>query len=284
MKCAAYALIWGETFNSRHLYLLEHLKELGFDGIEVPLVTSILRSLPVEEMKSRAADAGISCVFCTGLDHRQNVASPRKKNRVRGMDHLKRCVDVVKEFNGKTLSGVLYGVWGGFSGSAPTEQELDRSAESLREVAAYAEGLDVDLAFEPVSRFEGYLIATAAEGMNFINRIGCDNVGLHLDTFQMNIEEKNMPDAIRLAGDRLFHFHLCASDRGVPGTGHVDWKGVFAALREIRYDRWITVESFYPEPGAEASAAKVWRKLADKPDDIGLGGLKLFRTYAAQKG
>jgi D-psicose/D-tagatose/L-ribulose 3-epimerase len=93
----------------------------------------------------------------------------------------------------------------------------------------------MDLAIEPCCRFECYLIATVEEGLSFIKRIGRDNVGLLLDTFQMNIEEKSLPAAIRAAGDKLVHFHVCASDRGIPGTGHTDWKGVFDALKKIGY-------------------------------------------------
>ena len=276
-KCAAYALIWGPTFDKNYLYLFDNLKELGFDGIEIPLVTSILEKLPVNEMKKRGSDTGLSCVFCTGLDDSQNIASEDKVRRRRGIEHLKKCVDIVKEFEGNVLSGVIYGVWGGFSNSAPTDDELNRSAECLREVAQYSKILDVDLAFEPISRFEGYLIATVQDGFDFLKRVNSDNVGLHLDTFQMNIEEKDLPNAIRKAGKKLFHFHVCASDRGIPGTGHIDWKGVFRALREIDYNRWLTVESFFPEPSAEASAAKVWRKLAPNADAIARGGLKLVR-------
>lgn len=278
-KCAAYALIWGPTFNERHIYLLDHIKALGFDGIEIPLVTSILKDLPIKEMKKRLPEAGISAVFCTGLEKNQNIASTKKRYRMRGKDHLKRCLDVVAEFNGDVLAGVIYGVWGGFSGNPPTEAELDYSAESLKEVARYARPMHIDLALEPISRFEGYLLATAQDGLAYIQKVGEENVGLHLDTFQMNIEEKSLPAAILSAKDKLFHFHICASDRGVPGTGHIDWKGVFGALYKIGYQRWFTVESFSPEPGGAGAAAKVWRELASSSDDIAKGGLSLIRKY-----
>ena len=152
-KCAAFALIWGATFDKNYLYLFDHLKALGFDGIEIPLVTSILEKLPVNEMKKRKSDTGLSCVFCAGLDDSQNIASGDKERCRRGREHLKKCVDIVKEFDGNVLSGMIYGVWGGFSNSAPTEDELNWSVESLREIAEYSKILNVDLAFEPVSRF-----------------------------------------------------------------------------------------------------------------------------------
>ena len=278
-KCGAFALIWGPTFDKNYLYLFDHIKKLGFDGLEIPLIPSILNVLPISELKKKASETGLACVFCAGLDPNQNIASSDKEKRQRGIEHLKKCVDVVKEFDGDVLAGMIYGVWGGFSGSAPTNDELNWSVDSIRKVAEYAQKVKVALALEPVSRFEGYLMATAEDGLEYLKRVGRDNVGLHLDTFQMNIEEKNLPAAIKSAGDKLFHFHVCASHRGVPGDDHIDWKGVFGALKGIGYQRWLTIESFYPEPSAEASAAKVWRKLAPSADDIAKGGLALLRKH-----
>jgi D-psicose/D-tagatose/L-ribulose 3-epimerase len=278
-KCAAYALIWGPTFDIDTLHLIERLAEMGFNGIEIPLVTGILKELPVPQMKRRLADTGLAAVFCTGLDADQDLASSNQATRTRGSDHLKKCVDTVKEFDGDILSGVTYGVWGGFSGFPPTEEELKRSADCLRSVCEYASALGVDIAIEPINRFEGYLIATAEEGLRYLELVGCGNVGLHLDTFQMNIEESSLPAAITSAGNKLFHFHICASHRGIPGEGHIDWPVVFTALKEIGYSRWLTVESFSPEPGSQGSAAKVWRRLAASQDDIALAGLNLVRRY-----
>jgi D-psicose/D-tagatose/L-ribulose 3-epimerase len=73
------------------------------------------------------------------------------------------------------------------------------------------------------------------QGLNLVGRVGASNVGLLVDTFHINIEEKDIPAAIRKAGSKVFHFHSCENDRGTPGTGHVEWKEVASALREINY-------------------------------------------------
>jgi D-psicose/D-tagatose/L-ribulose 3-epimerase len=104
------------------------------------------------------------------------------------------------------------------------------------------------------------------------------NVGLHLDTFQMNIEEESLPGAVRLAGSRLYHFHLCGSHRGAPGRDHIDWPGVFAALKAVGYKRWVTIEAISAAAGEAAAAAKAWRQLAP-PDEIAVAGLKLIRRH-----
>jgi D-psicose/D-tagatose/L-ribulose 3-epimerase len=279
-KCGAWCLLWGPTFNERYLYLIDHARELGFDGLEIPLDSQILKTLPKKRMMEKMRETGTAITFCAGLNERQNITARSKMKQSRGIDYLKRCVDVVKEFNGDCLAGILYGVWGGFTGNPPSGDELSRSADCIREVAEYARSIGIDLAIEPCCRFEGYLLATVEDGLNYLEMVGKSNLGLLLDTFQMNIEEKRLPEAILKAGERLYHFHVCASDRGVPGTGHTDWKGVFDALKRIGYKRWLTVESFYPVPGGGAGrAAKVWRKLAPSPDDIAKGGLALIRKY-----
>ena len=279
-KCGAWSLLWGPTFNEKYLYLIDHVRELGFDGFEIPLNVQILKNLPKRRMKQKAGENGIKITFCAGLNERQNITTRSGKKQRRGIDYLKSCVDVVKEFDGDCLAGILYGVWGGFSGNPPAEDEISRSADCMREVAEYAGSIGVDLAIEPCSRFECYLLATVEDGLSYIEAVGSPNLGLLLDTFQMNIEEKNLPEALLKAGKKLYHFHVCASDRGIPGTGHIDWNGVFDALKRIGYKRWLTVESFSPEPGGGSGrAAKVWRKLAPSSDDIAKGGLELIRKH-----
>ena len=278
MRCSVHAQNWSATFSSKDLYLIDKAAAMGFDGIEIPLVTSVVAELPITEAKRRLSACGISPSFDTGLDADQNISSENLQCRIKGMDHLKRCIDIIAEFGGDELGGVCYGAWGYFSGSAPTASELDRSAECLRTVAEYAEPMHIDLAIEPVSRFEGYLIPTAAAGLTYLDMVGMKNVGMHLDTFQMNIEEESPPAAIRAAGNRLFHFHLCASNRGIPGKDHIDWKGVFDALRSVGYHRWPTLEAIGSDSGEAAAAAKAWRQIAP-PDEIASGGLDLMRRH-----
>ena len=96
---------------------------------------------------------------------------------------------------------------------------------------------------------------TTADGVQLCAEIGHPNVGLLWDTFHANVEEKNVAEALRLAGPFLKHVHTCENDRGTPGTGHVDWPGVFSAIRDLQYDAWLTIESFGFALGDIAAAA-----------------------------
>lgn len=277
-KFSVHCSNWSATFTKDDFAILDKAAKLGYDGVEIGLIPSVVKGLPVKDAVKKFEDCGLKASFDTALDPDQDISSGNAGFRTKGVDHLLRCLDIVAEFGGNELGGMTYGVWGGFSGYPPTTAELLRSAESLRIAAEYARPLGIDIAIEPLCRFEGYLIPTAEAGLEYLEMVGMRNVGLHLDTFQMNIEEKSLPAAIRLAGSRLVHFHLCASDRGIPGEDHIDWPGVFGALKQVGYDRWITVEAISPDSGENALAAKVWRRVGE-PYEIAAGGLALLRNH-----
>jgi D-psicose/D-tagatose/L-ribulose 3-epimerase len=135
----------------------------------------------------------------------------------------------------------------------------------------------VTLAMEPLNRFETYFLNTVEDAAKLCDEVGHPNVGLLVDTFHANIEEKNIADAYRKAKRHLKHVHTCENDRGAPGSGHVEWNDVFAALREIGYDGWLTIESFGFALGGISAAASIWRDLAPTPDAIAFEGVKFLK-------
>jgi D-psicose/D-tagatose/L-ribulose 3-epimerase len=133
------------------------------------------------------------------------------------------------------------------------------------------------IAIEPLNRFETFFLNTAADAVRFCAEVGRPEVGILFDTFHANIEEKDVAQAILMAAPHLVHFHACENDRGAPGSGHVDWPNVFAALRRIGYDRWVTIESFGFALGELSAAASIWRDLAPTPADIAFEGVQFLR-------
>jgi D-psicose/D-tagatose/L-ribulose 3-epimerase len=107
--------------------------------------------------------------------------------------------------------------------------------------------------------------------------VGSPALRLHLDTFHMNIEEKNQGAAIRKAGRRLGHFHACGSDRGTPGNDHIDWKPIANALNDARYEGDVVIESFTTDVKVIARAAAIWRRMEPTRDEIAVKGLKFLR-------
>jgi len=132
-------------------------------------------------------------------------------------------------------------------------QAMDWVVEALRECCAAARPDGVRIALEPICRYETTLVNNAGQGMELLERIGADNMGLLLDTFHMNIEDAVIEEAIRLCGDRIFHFHVADSNRWYPGAGHLDFESILAALVATGYQGYVSGE-FMPLPDADTSA------------------------------
>ena len=276
MKYAAHSMMWTATFTEKDLGLFDRLKRMGFDGLEIFL--NHPESLPMEKIKEKMNETGMGCTLSVGLGKEQNLISPDSGARDAGVAFLKEAVDVACELGSDVVSGVIYAAWGEFTGKMRTEDEWNYSKECLLKVAEYAKGKGVMLALEPVNRFETYFLNTVEDTRKMVEEINHPNVGIHADTFHMNIEEESFYGAIKMAGEHLCHVHLCENNRGIPGTGHIPWDDVFRALRELNYDRWAVVESFVPAVEEVARMTAIWRQLAPSADVMAEEGLKLYRS------
>ena len=280
MKYGVLSLLWTTQFKEKHLELFDRLHKMGYDGLEIYLGNPEI--LPVEGIKRKMRETGLECTFAIGLSKDQNVVSPDPETRKRGIEFVKKLVDIVSELNGDTLCGILYAAWGEFNPKGRQPQELEYSKQSVYEMADYAKDHGVVLALEPLNRFEGYLISTAEEMLKFVKEVGHPNVKILLDTFQMNIEENDLCDAIRMAGEYLHHFHVCENHRGVLGTGHIPWKEIFKALKAIGYNRWLVYEAWSPdtflsELGEIPPKIAMWRRLIKDCDRAAEQSLKFLK-------
>lgn len=139
----------------------------------------------------------------------------------------------------------------------------------------------IEIAIEPLNRFETYFLNTAADGAAFCDAIGHPMIGLLLDTFHANIEEKSIGPALKHAGRHLKHLHACENDRGTPGTGNVNWPEFFTTVAEIGYDGWMTIESFGFHIRELSAASSVWRDLAPTPQSIAFDGIHFLRKHCS---
>jgi len=124
----------------------------------------------------------------------------------------------------------------------PTEMEKELLIELLKDVGRYAEDVGAILAIEPLNRFEGQFFHTLDEAIVVCNEAGSDNIKIMADFFEMNIEERDIAESVRRAGEYIRHVHLSDSNRLLPGYGHIDFKSAFAALKEIGYQEYMTLE------------------------------------------
>jgi D-psicose/D-tagatose/L-ribulose 3-epimerase len=170
------------------------------------------------------------------------------------------------------------------TGGRRTPEEWKWAVEGLAQVARHAHDLGVMLCIEPLNRFETYFLNTQDDAARLVKDIGAPNVRIHFDTFHANIEEQNPAASLRSIAKVLGHVHISENDRGIPGTGHNDWRGVLSALKQIGYDGWLTIESFaQPEPNLAAAAA-IWRDLAPSGDELAKRGLRFIKQLARELG
>jgi D-psicose/D-tagatose/L-ribulose 3-epimerase len=273
----ASTFIWESPFGDDKLHLAERVKDLGFDVLEICI--EMPERVTAEAVHEAADAAGVGVSVCGAFGPDRDVSHEEPASRRLGIDYLKTCVDLAAAVGSPHVAGPMYSATGKTRLLSEAERERQRTwaSESLREVAEYAGERGVSLAIEPLNRFETDFVNTVDQGLDLCTRIASDNVGLLLDTFHMNIEEKSAADAIRRAGDRLFHFHACENDRGTPGTGQVAWKEIAGALREIDYRGQVVIESFTPEIQEIARAVSMWRPLAASGDELAGEGLAFLR-------
>jgi sugar phosphate isomerase/epimerase len=150
------------------------------------------------------------------------------------------------------IIGLLRGITP--QGQTP-ERSMEYLVDALRTCASAAAKGGVRLALEPLNRYETDLIHTTAEGLDLLDRVGADNLGLLLDTFHMNIEEPSIEQSLSACGRRLFHFHVADSNRWHPGAGHLDFAAILDALERTGYDGFVSGE-FLPQPDAETAARR----------------------------
>lgn len=280
MKLGIHAYAWCTEWSNDQLDLIDRAKRLGMDFIEIPLM--VLEKYDAKAVRDRLEVLNFDAVFSTVLGSETDITSEDASIRRNGINYLKGCVKAVHDTGKTNLSGVIYSQHIRMLDHRPTEKEYQFSADSLREVASYAKELNVVIGLEPVNRYETFLVNTASQAKMLKEMIGMDNIKIHLDTYHMNIEEKSFYDATKLVGDDLIHYHLCENDRGIPGTGLVNWDDIFKALSEINYQGYAALESFVD--CTDNMSTWVWRQLAENGDTLVTEGVAFIRKMMKKHG
>jgi len=279
MKFGVNTFIWSESFDRSQLPLLPRVKAAGFDGVEVPLFQPA--EFATEVIAKGLAENGLECTICSvltgGLSMISEDGAVRKKTRV----HMEDCVKTAADVGAKIIAGPLYSPVGYLPGRRRTADEWKWAVDCYQSLGPVLTQYGVTIAIEPLNRFETYFLNIADDAVALCDQIGHPNVGVLFDTFHANIEEKDIADAYRKVGRHLKHVHTCENDRGIPGSGHVEWKSVFQALRDIHYDGWLTIESFGFALPMISAAAAIWRDIERTPESIAFEGVKFLKKSVA---
>jgi D-psicose/D-tagatose/L-ribulose 3-epimerase len=278
MRIGASTFIWVSPFSNRTLDLIDRVKAFGFDLIEICVEDP--ETIDVAAIGARARSAGIDVTICGAFGPDRDLSADDQAVRTAGLSYLRRCVDYAAALGSPFVSGPMYSAVGKtrLLEAPERRRQWDFAVVGLREAAGHAAERGVRLAIEPLNRFETDLVNTVDQGLQLVSDIGAENVGLLLDTFHMNIEEKDIPGAILRAAGHIVEFHACSNDRGAPGEDHLPWPQIAAALARARYEGPLVIEAFTPEIREIAKAVSIWRPLAASQDDLARDGLAHLRT------
>lgn len=282
MKFGVNTFVWVSPCTTQAVEeLAPRVKAMGFDILELSVENPALLDIP--RVKQILAANDLAPIVCGAFGPDRDLASSNLQYVENAKTYIRWLIDTAAELGSPVVCGPMYSSVGKahLEGTADRKAEWDRSVSGVREMAEYARPKVVRLALETLNRFETDMLNVVSQGNEFIDQTGMDNVGFHLDTFHMHLEEKNSGDAISAAGDRIFHFHACENDRGVPGTGQVHWDEVAQALKVVGYDGPVVIESFTSQVKEIARAVCIWREIAPSQDAIAEDGLTFLKQLLA---
>jgi len=276
MKIGISAFAWTAAFGPQHVDLLPRIKEMGLDGVEIPMFDP--NDLPVSAIRSACEQNDLDCTVCAILPHNMNPISPDANVRQKSQKHLAHCIDVSAALGAKLIGGPLYAPIGYLPEHRPQRDEWLWAIEAFQSVSSLLDSSEMMLSIEPVNRSETFLLRTSREAKSLCEAIGHSRVGVTIDTFHANIEEKCIVQAIRHLGSHLKHIHASENDRGLLGEGHVDFPAIENALRESGYDGYLMIEGFGYDPRENRSPGFLWADVEVSPAALALGGARYLRS------
>lgn len=276
MKFGVNTFIWSATFDPSHFALLPSIKEAGFDGVEVPLLRP--KEFRGAEIRKATQANGLECNACTVLVDGLSLISDNPDMRRRARRQLEDIAKAAAEGGVGIVCGPLYSPVGYLPGRRRTDDEWKWAVEGFQSLGDTLTACNVTFAIEPLNRFETFFLNTAEDAARLAKEIGHPKIGILFDTFHANIEEKSIANGYRTVGPYLKHVHTCENDRGIPGSGHVEWKEVFQALRDLNYDGWLTIESFGFGLKELSAAASIWRDIERTPESVAFEGVKFLKS------
>ncbi len=277
MRFGINTFLFTSPFTTQSTKLFPQFKKWSFDTVEIPIEdpSHIDPARVKKELDKHGLVCGTICA-CLGPD-RDLRGTPQQQKTA--LQYMKTVIDQMVVLDCPALIGPVYSSVGRADAVAPPEykKQWRTVVKNLKTICQYAEARGKKIYMEPLNRFETDFINTCDQALKMIAAVNSPALKLHLDTFHMNIEEKNQAAAIRKAGKNLGHVHACGSDRGTPGGDHIDWPGIAAALKQIGYNNDVVIESFTTDVKVIARAAAIWRRIEPTRNEIAVKGLKFLR-------
>lgn len=280
MKFGINTYLFSSPFTNESISYFPIFKKWGFDFVEIALEDSA--NIDPELIRKALDDHDLECrSVCAATGPGRDLRGNRKE-QITSMEYIQELINIAPVLGSSLVAGPIYSAVGR-ADLVPEElksKQWNLVVENLRILTSYSEKQHVKLAIEPLNRYETDFVNTCDQALQLIKDVGSDALFVHLDSFHMNLEEKDPALAITKAGEKLALLHASGSDRGTPGGDQINWDRIFAALDHINYQGDIVIESFTPDVKIIAKAASIWRKIEPSKESIAVDGLNFLRSLA----
>jgi D-psicose/D-tagatose/L-ribulose 3-epimerase len=266
MKIGISAFAWTSNFKSSHLKILPAMKELGLNGVEIPMFDP--GKLPIDSIREAFVKNQLECTVCAILPEGINPISPERETRQRAIKHLERCIETGAAIGAKLLGGPLFAPIGYLPEHRPTEDEWSWAVEVFQALEDVLRATNMPISIEPVNRSETFFVRTADEAARLCDLIGDPHIGVTIDTFHANIEELSICGAIRSLGPNLSHIHASENDRGPLGRGHMPFAEIISTLKEMHYEGYVMIEGFGYRADEKESPGYLWADPNVSPEKL----------------
>ena len=280
IKLGVSTWLWTSPFTTESVHLFPKIKEMGYDVVEIPVEDPAL--INVEKVKEALDEHGLKAVICGAFGPGRDLTNEDPAFHKECFSYIDSCLDICNGLGAGFFAGPMYSAVGKARLVPPEQkkQEWNRAVTNLRKVCQMAEARGLEIALEPLNRFESDLVNTAEDVMRLIREIDHPAAKVLLDAFHMNIEEPDIEKALRLAGNKLIHMQVSENYRGTPGTGQTRWDAYKRGLEAIGYQGVVSIESFTPEVKELAGAVCIWKPLVPSQDGFAREGFKFLYQWA----
>ena len=283
IKFGVSTWLWTSPFQTSSVdELFAKIAGMGYDAVEIALEDPDI--VDGEKVKAALEKYNLKAFVCGAFGPTRDLTNEDPAIHTNCFEYIAACMDLCVLWDVKFFAGPMYSAVGKARMLATElrKQEWDLAVTNLRTVCRMAEERGLDIALEPLNRFESDLVNTAEDVMRMIKDIDHPRAKVLLDGFHMNIEEPSLEAAIELAGDKLIHVQVADNYRGTPGTGQVNWDAYKRGLTAISYSGAISIESFTPNNKELAQAVCIWHPLAESQDKFATDGLAFLKKWASE--
>ena len=279
MKIGFNMLLWTTNLVEDQFDLLKKIKDVGFDGVEIPIFGGEEKVSHFANIGKALKDNGLDCTSVTVIpDEDRSPISNNEKQRANALEYMKWAIDCSAALGSEILAGPYYHPLGVFSGEPPSQEEKENGAKVHQDAADYAKRVSLKLSIEPLNRFECYFLNIGQDASDYVDLVDRDNFGYLYDTFHANIEEKDPVGVINKTIKNINHIHISENDRGTPGKGNIPWVETFDAIKNSGYDGWLTIEAFGRALPDLAAATRVWRDFFPSKEEVYEEGYKFIKN------